>query len=49
MLCQPYNIMSTVTFLQLYNLSQDAERKEFLDKLFNFMQSKGEKTVIRVV
>lgn len=28
-------------FKQLYNLSPDAERKEFLDKLFNFMQNKG--------
>ena len=28
--------------LQLYNLSPDPERKEFLDKLFNYMQSKGE-------
>ncbi len=27
--------------LQLYNLSLDPERKEFLDKLFNYMQSKG--------
>lgn len=28
-------------FKQLYNLSPDADRKEYLDKLFNFMQSKG--------
>lgn len=28
-------------FKQLYNLSPEPERKEFLDKLFNFMQKKG--------
>lgn len=27
--------------LQLYNLSQEAERKEYLDKLFDYMQKKG--------
>lgn len=28
-------------FKQLYNLSPEAERKEFLDKLFDYMQKKG--------
>lgn len=27
--------------LQLYNLSGEPERKEFLDKLFDYMQKKG--------
>lgn len=31
----------THTYLQLYNLSPESERKEFLDKLFDFMQKKG--------
>lgn len=34
-------IASSYSSLQLYNLSPDSERKEFLDKLFNFMQNKG--------
>ena len=38
-----------VSFLQLYNLSQDPERKEFLDKLFNYMQNKGEHCLIVLV
>lgn len=28
-------------WLQLYNLSPESERKEFLDKLFDFMEKKG--------
>ena len=32
--------------MQLYNLSPESERKEFLDKLFDFMEKKGESFVI---
>lgn len=34
--------MITGISLQLYNVSTEPGRKEFLDKLFNFMQKKGE-------
>lgn len=30
-----------IFFPQLYNLSDNPERKEFLDKLFDYMQKKG--------
>lgn len=32
---------SVCACLQLYNLSPESERKEFLDKLFDFMEKKG--------
>ena len=36
------NICLLCIFVQLYNLSGEAERKEFLDKLFDYMQKKGQ-------
>lgn len=35
--------LSLSSHLQLYNLSGEPERKEFLDKLFDYMQKKGKK------
>ena len=31
-----------ILFLQLYEMSDDVKRKEFLDELFTFMQKRGE-------
>lgn len=33
--------LSPFPVAQLYNLSPESERKEFLDKLFDYMQKKG--------
>ena len=33
--------LSSLSSTQLYNLSAEPERKEFLDKLFDYMQKKG--------
>jgi len=32
----------TLLYLQLYEMSDDVKRKEFLDELFTFMQKRGE-------
>jgi len=32
----------TLLFVQLYEMSDDVKRKEFLDELFTFMQKRGE-------
>jgi len=34
-------------FMQLYEMSDDVKRKEFLDELFTFMQKRGELIVSR--
>jgi len=36
-------------FLQLYEMSDDVKRKEFLDELFTFMQKRGELITIDYV
>ena len=35
------NLINVFICLQLYELSNDAKRREFLDDLFSFMQKRG--------
>lgn len=39
--CYNFSILFFFPLLQLYELSDDAKRKEFLDDLFAFMQKRG--------
>ncbi len=44
-ICLQYVMLNTKTIFifQLYELSDDVKRKEFLDDLFAFMQKRGKK------
>jgi len=41
-------MLNYVCWLQLYELSDDNKRKEFLDELFSFMQKRGKLIIVQI-